>query len=122
MYSLKRHIVHWFAVLGILMSALAPTLSQAMAVAQTGQGISVEICTVSGQKMVQFIADDSESKTLDQKHCPYCTLQPAFQIELNTQLDFAQDQEQLFPILFYQSPKPLFAWLTLPSRAPPQLA
>ena len=122
MQYIKRHIIHWFAIIGILMSALAPSISQAMAVSQTGQGIAVEICTVSGQKMVQFIADDKNSEATEMKHCPYCTLQASVEIDLNTQLHFAQENEQLFPRLFYQSPKPLFAWLTLPSRAPPQLA
>ena len=36
---IKRHLIHWMAILAILIGALAPSISQAIAVADTGKGI-----------------------------------------------------------------------------------
>jgi hypothetical protein len=120
--NIKQHIFHWIAILSILMAAVAPTISQAVAVSETGKGFTVEICMANGQKMVQTIDTDSQQIS-DMKHCPYCTLQPVYTVTVNTQLDFSQPlAANLYPQLFYQSPQPLFAWVKLPSQAPPQLA
>jgi hypothetical protein len=43
-------------------------------------------------------------------------------LPLNHELSFAKPlNSNIYPQLFYQSPKPLFAWVALPSRAPPAL-
>lgn len=120
---IKRHILHWIALASILMGSLAPTISQAIAVNETGQGFVIEICTSNGQKITQVVQDDEQQPMSDMKHCPYCTLQPIYTVTINSQLDFSLPiAADLYPKLFYQSPKPLFSWVKLPSQAPPQLA
>jgi len=54
--SIKRHLIHWMAIAAILMGALAPSISQAIALSEQGKGISVEVCTTTGSKMTQIIS------------------------------------------------------------------
>ena len=122
--SLKRHLSHWIAILAVLMSSVAPTVSQAASLAQNGQGISMEICTTTGVKMTQVIdATDADESAQAAVQCPLCVVHGNFVLPLNHELSFAKPvNSNIYPQLFYQSPKPLFAWVALPSRAPPSLA
>ncbi|MEY2887534.1 MAG: hypothetical protein RI913_953, partial [Pseudomonadota bacterium] len=36
--SFKRHLSHWIAIIAVLMSSVAPTISQAVSLTQHGQG------------------------------------------------------------------------------------
>ena len=125
--SLKRHLSHWIAILAVLMSSVAPTVSQAVSLAQNGQGISMEICTTTGVKMTHVIdlgiAGNTDDLAQSGEHCPLCLVHGNFVLPLNHELSFAKpENNNIYPQLFYQSPKPLFAWVALPSRAPPSLA
>jgi hypothetical protein len=125
--SLKRHLAHWIAIIAVLMSSVAPTVSQAVSLAQHGQGISIEICTTTGVKMTQVIdvsvASDAGESAEANGDCPLCVVQGNYALPLNQELSFAKPvNSNIYPQLFYQSPKPLFAWVALPSRAPPALA
>jgi hypothetical protein len=125
--SLKRHLAHWIAIIAVLMSSVAPTVSQAVSLAQHGQGISIEICTTTGVKMTQVIdvsvASDAGESAEANGDCPLCVVQGNYAFPLNQELSFAKPvNSNIYPQLFYQSPKPLFAWVALPSRAPPALA
>lgn len=119
----KRRLVYWLAIVAIAMSALAPSISQAISVADQGVGLTMEICSVDGQKMTLQVdvgqRDDGHSKN---EHCPYCTLHAPVLHTLESGRTFEQTGKNLYPQLFYQSPQPLFAWVSLPSRAPPPLA
>jgi len=120
----KAHskLVNWIAILAILMSALAPTISQALTFKDSSKSFDVEICSVTGSKLIHIVATDNQSNDHQffAEHCPYCVIQADYLPTLNTDLNFSLSQsKQLFPQLYYQSPKPLFSWLTLPSRAPP---
>lgn len=119
----KRQLIQWVAILAVLTGSLAPSISQAISVVQDGKGLAVEVCTTTGVKMTVVIADqDSAETTKATEHCPYCVMHGAYALPVNTELSFAQPEaHQLYPQLFYQSPKPLFAWVSLPSRAPPSL-
>jgi hypothetical protein len=122
--SFKRHFSHWIAIAALLMSSLAPTVSQAVSLAQNGQGISIEVCTTTGIKMTQVIdlADAAEDSAMGNGHCPLCLVHGNYALPLNHELSFAKPlNSNIYPQLFYQSPKPLFAWVALPSRAPPAL-
>lgn len=121
---IKRHLIHWMAILAILMGVLAPSISQAIAVADTGKGISVEVCTTSGVKMTQVIdASNTDDQQVANEHCPFCLVHGAYVLPINNTLNHAEPQaSNIYPQLFYKSPKPLFAWVALPSRAPPTLA
>jgi hypothetical protein len=127
--SFKRHLAHWTAIIAVLMSSLAPTVSQAVSLAQYGQGISIEVCTTTGVKMTQVIdasvasvVSDADELAQASGHCPLCVVHGSYVLPLNHELSFAKPvNSNIYPQLFYQSPKPLFAWVALPSRAPPAL-
>ena len=126
---MKRHLAHWIAIIAVLMSSVAPTVSQAVSLAQHGQGISIEICTTTGVKMTQVIdasianvASDADESSQANGDCPLCVVHGSYVLPLNHELSFAKPvNSNIYPQLFYQSPKPLFAWVALPSRAPPSL-
>ena len=124
-YLIKRQFVHLIAIMAILTGSLAPTISQAMTLNDAYKGFTAEICTTSGVKMTQQMGstpNSEESKNIS-NHCPYCLMHGAYALPVNNSLTFAKpESHQLQPQLFYQSPKPLFAWVSLPSRAPPSLA
>ena len=121
--SFKRHLAHWVAIVAVLMSSVAPTVSQAVSLAQHGQGISIEVCSATGVKMTQVIdVNDADESAKVGGHCPLCVVQGNYALPLNHELSFAKPvNSNIYPQLFYQSPKPLFAWVALPSRAPPSL-
>ena len=122
--SIKRHLIHWMAIAAILMGALAPSISQAIALSEQGKGISVEVCTTAGSKMTQIISTSgADDQQMANEHCPFCLVHGAYHLPIDNTLNFAEPQaHNIYPQLFYQSPKPLFAWVALPSRAPPTLA
>ncbi len=117
--------IHLIATFAILMSALAPTISQAFASNDSNKSLATEICSAVGTKLIHVVAIDDQSSDhpLLAEHCPYCAIQATFLPSLNSDLNFALRQNnQLFPQLYYQSPKPLFSWLHLPSQAPPSIS
>ena len=122
-YKAKTNLVHWIAIVSIAMASLAPTISQAISVAEQGKGFTVEVCTAMGTKMVSM-ADDVENKhEQNKKACPYCLAHTACALPVNAALNFAQPKAlSLYPQLFYKSPKPLTAWITPPNQAPPYIA
>jgi len=116
-----RKLVHWIAALAILLGALAPAVSQALSLANNGQGFVVEICTTSGSKMTQVIGEDETSSSPAMgSHCPYCVVQPIYLLPNISAFEFAAPVSyvtQAQPA--YQAPRTSSAWLQLPSRAPP---
>ena len=122
----KRKFIQWIAILAVVTGSLAPSISQAISVAQDGKGFAVEVCTATGSKMTVMLGadhkQDQETKKTNE-HCPFCIMHGAYALPVNSTLSFAKpESHHLYPQLFYQSPKPLFAWVSLPSRAPPTLA
>ena len=89
--SFKRHLSHWIAVFAVLMSSVAPTVSQAVSLTQHGQGISLEICTTTGIKMTQVIdASDADESAQASGHCPLCVVHGNYALPLNHELSFAK--------------------------------
>lgn len=122
MYFIKhRKLVHWIAALAILLGSLAPAASQALSLANNGQGFVVEICSSNGSKMTQVIGDDETSSSLAMgSHCPYCVVQPIYLLPSISAFEFAAPQSYVARSLSaYQAPQILSAWVRLPSRAPP---
>lgn len=116
----KNHLIHWIAVLAVVMSALAPAVSQAVSLAKHGQGFSMEICSTSGAKMQIEVQTGDQEVANQMQPCPYCVAQSSITPSFNTNLTFAAPTSfALLPKLFYQSPKPLAIWVTPPSAAPP---
>ena len=123
--KINSKLIHWITTLAILMSALAPAISQAVALNDISRSLESEICSVAGVKLIHVgaINDQSNDHQSSTEHCPYCVLQANFLPLFNTNLNFSLGQDQdLFPHIYYQSPKPLPSWLILPSRAPPQIS
>jgi hypothetical protein len=120
----KYRLIHWIAALAILMSSLAPAVSQAVSVTKDGHGFVMEVCTVDGGKVQVNVKTDGQTDHSDpMKSCPYCIAHAAVTPAFNTNLTFQAPQTlALLPQLFYQSPKPLAVWVTPPSAAPPTQA
>jgi len=119
MFKASR-LIHWIAAASILMSAIAPAVSQAVSVAQNGQGFAMEVCSADGSKTEIAVLDGVQTESAESNPCPYCQAQASFNLVLENQLRFQDPQHfAFFPALFYQSPKPLAVWVTPPSAAPP---
>ena len=117
-----RRITAWIATLAILLVALAPALSHALATA-TGADWT-EICTAQGSKWVQAGEDGSErspasSPLLD--HCPCCSLHaPVLGLPPATALVHLPLQlSHAVPLAFLSAPRTLHAWVSAQPRAPP---
>jgi hypothetical protein len=117
----KNRLIHWIAAAAIAMSALAPAMSQAVSLAQGGNGFVMEICAMDGSKTQITVELEQQTEQASQAQpCPYCLAQTAITPAFNTSLTFQAPQSFAFlPQLFYQSPKPLAVWVTPPSAAPP---
>lgn len=119
----KNRLIHWIAALAIAMSALAPSISQAVSLAKHGQGFAMEICSADGAKIQVQIQSEDQEVAEQAQPCPYCLAQSAITPAFNTNLTFQAPQTfALLPQLFYKSPKPLAVWVTPPSAAPPTQA
>ena len=121
----RSKFISWIATLAILMSALAPSISQALSLSQTGKGFVAEICTASGAKIIQVVDDEDSSSNpvAMEEHCPYCVVSPLYLLPTTTALEFrAPNQYVKQSLSSYRAPQPLFSWLSLPSRAPPALS
>ena len=71
-----------------------------------------------GKLAIDLQTDGKSAVMLD---CPYCVAQTPVAIPLLGHLQFqAPISFVLIPPLYFQTPKPLFAWVKLPSHAPPQ--
>ncbi|WP_229204972.1 DUF2946 domain-containing protein [Duganella sp. Leaf61] len=114
-------------MLAILFSALAPTISHALA-AGSGSVVTLEICTVNGYKVVKVPDSDSDKTPTTtkhgMKHCAFCgTHGGTFALTSSSSLIFAiASGRDIYPPLFYTAPHSLHAWSTANPRAPPFLA
>ncbi|MES2536208.1 MAG: DUF2946 domain-containing protein [Pseudomonadota bacterium] len=125
---LTRYFTAWVACLAISMAALMPSISHALAAANTADAFWAEICSVNGPtliKMAKGHAPDSSTSNGKEaifEHCPACLthagssgLPPATALTLPA----ARSGSSVFPSLFFHSLRPLFVWATPQSRAPP---
>jgi hypothetical protein len=118
----KKLLVHLIAIFAIAFGSLAPVISQAVSIGQTGSGFAIEVCTSTGKKMIEHL-DEESSPTKSSESCPYCITHQPISLPLGDQLQFAAPERfSFFPPLFYHAPKPLLAWVKQPSQAPPQFS
>lgn len=127
-----RRFAAWIACFAILLAALAPSISQAVASAKQESGSGwAEICSVAGIRFVQLVqagdgdADEkSGGKVMQMEHCAFCSTH-AGSVGLPPTSPvlplLVASGTAIFPSLYYQSPAPLFIWSTAQSRAPPAL-
>jgi hypothetical protein len=113
-------------MMAILFGASAPALSHAIAASQGT--LWTEICSAAGIKLVPIAidqgtgADGPLQMDLAPDHCAFCSLQaesfdlipaaPASFLALPVVRDG-------YPPLYFQSPRPLVAWVMAQPRAPP---
>jgi hypothetical protein len=121
---LTKRFTAWIACFAILMTALSPSISQALVTVTNSDAVWTEICSSSGLKQVNTDKERGSSqdkKAIHSEHCPFCSTH-ANMVGLPPSSSFnlpALSRSFLHPALFYQSPRPLFVWASAQSRAPP---
>ncbi len=125
--SLLRRISA-LALVAMVMVVFAPTISKVVAAERVDSNL-VEVCTVEGTKWVAVAelgqgdssAHPQEPSSLHDHggDCPYCNLQSTKFLSVASTSFAATPVVSFLPSLFYQAPKPLFAWTHSRSRAPP---
>ncbi|WAC73091.1 DUF2946 domain-containing protein [Roseateles sp. SL47] len=118
----KNAFTAWMASLAILWAALAPSLSWAFV--PDMKGAWVEVCSVTGAKLVRVGTDGQlpdSPKASGMKGCSYCAshvpdlgLPPAPDAGLPARL-----LADPLPPLFLSAARTLFAWAAVQARAPP---
>ncbi|GJJ02011.1 hypothetical protein RugamoR64_25490 [Duganella rhizosphaerae] len=110
----KRRTLHiWIAMLAVLFSALAPTVSRALTPASP-YGYA-EICSVDAARK----SPSPASKVME--HCAYCvTHGGSFALPPQSMASFAViGGHDYYPPLFYSAPRPLHSWSAAKPRGPP---
>lgn len=124
----KRNFTAWVAIFAILSAFLAPSISYAATVPK-GSGASwIEICSVTGMKMIKGADSARLGKSSlpadgasHSGHCLLCFMHADFLGLPSTAapaLSIASGSQAL-PTLFYRAQHPLSAWPAAQPRAPP---
>ena len=128
---MRRQLTTWIACFAILMNALAPSISHAMA-ALSGDPATWEICRTDtaaapGQPdlvVVGLGAIKSKSQLGKMEHCGYCLPHAGSYTLLPTAITGLGifGGHELRPFLFYRAPRPLLALSAAAPRGPPAIA
>lgn len=115
-----RRLTMWIALLALLMAALAPSVSAALA-AERGVGW-LEICSAAERKAPGEVPDGAGTHLFE--HCPYCSVHfPAPALPPAPQAFVpAAEAVRDWPAAFLSAPRTLHAWSAAQPRAPPFLA
>ncbi|NMF87634.1 DUF2946 domain-containing protein [Aromatoleum petrolei] len=124
-----RTLTAWIALFAILLGAVMPAMSHALSRVTGDETRWVEVCTVAGTKLVAVNDSTGEGKggnadLFPAERCAFCATHggiPALPTQDVVPFALATGSEE-FPRLYFHSPRPLFGWITSPSRAPPLLA
>jgi hypothetical protein len=122
---MTRHFAAWIACIAMLFAALAPSMSQAMAVMPGSTW--TEICGMGGTQFVKVtsaagdVFDPTPSDVAHVDHCPLCATHADSFALPPTAGYFVPliDTRETHPFLFFQSPQPLAIWHLAQARAPP---
>ena len=126
-----NRLIAWVACIAILLNALAPAISHAMAASRGDSAIWQEVCSAAGNKTpvaldlgIKKPGNDKDSKSAPMQHCPYCyTHAGSFGLMTTfATVVAAPDIAYSVPELFYHAPRPLFVWAASSPRAPPAFA
>jgi hypothetical protein len=120
MHAATRHVAAWIAMLAMLCAMLAPSISHAVS-ASHGE-ILIEMCGISGSKLVSISGDSSDrSRPAAPDHCKLCSVHAeSYALPSSMQAAmFPIAAAERHPLLFYRSSSPLAAWSPIQSRAPP---
>ncbi len=114
----RRRLTSWVLLFALVLAAVAPAVSKAMAFAQ-GQLAPWSVVCTSPSDAPMAPADDAKHLL---EHCAWCHLQhqvlappPTAGVLLSPAL------QDVVPALFLRAPRPLPAWATAQARAPPAL-
>jgi hypothetical protein len=132
LFRRNRRLISWLASMAIVLNALAPAISHAMASIQDQAAPWAEICSVSGTKFAPLAFDQvgsheagnkngSDADPSAMQHCPYCVVH-AGSLAVLTDYGFELAKTDLsysLPELFYHAPRTLFVWAASSPRAPP---
>jgi uncharacterized protein involved in copper resistance len=129
MIKLARHnILHtWIALLAILFSVVAPTVSRAVAASNPAAPM-LEMCTVNGYQLVKLPGSDSGKAPADamqgMQHCAFCGMHGASDAlpSAPAVMPLLAVGRNIYPPLFYSAPHQLHTWSAANPRAPPVLA
>jgi hypothetical protein len=133
MYKTTRHWAKyaWIACLAILFNAFVPVVSHAIDASSPSSATKMEICTAMGIEMLPMALPgdagdhpDGDKLLKSLTHCGYCaTHAGSFGLPPQPAAVFAVvGGHDVFPPLYYTSPRPLSAWSPAQSRAPPVTA
>lgn len=124
----RKRLGTWIAILAMLMTALAPTLSHALSAWRGTEANRIDICTVADDKSLTSNGVGQPDKPAPKEgggapsmDCAYCLMQ-SDNVALPPSWPDAMlsvDAGDCMPALFYQSANPLFAWVVAQPRAPP---
>jgi hypothetical protein len=125
MQRMTRHFAAWIACIAMLFAALAPSMSQAMAVMPGSTW--TEICGMGGTRFIKVtsaagdVSDPAPSDVAHVDHCPLCaTHADSFALPPTARYFVPLiDTGETHPFLFFQSPQPLAIWHLAQARAPP---
>jgi hypothetical protein len=107
------------ACVAVLLSALMPALSHALA-PDRAAALLAEICSPGGIRNVGEDGKAPVKKPMSMEDCSYCRIQfdtpvlPSAPPALIIAAIVARH-----PVLYYQSPAPLFSWISAKPRGPP---
>lgn len=117
----------WIACFAVLMNALAPSVSHAIAFSQ-GVPATWEICRADGTRvtvsgLITGAEDGGKSDGAAKaagEDCAYCqTHAGSFGLPPVTLSSLPVKGMRAAPFLFYRAPRPLAAWTTAQPRGPP---
>ena len=117
-----RNWVARLACVAMLLSALMPTLSHALAPDRVAT-LLAEICSPGTARTVDADGKAPVKKQMNMEDCSYCRLQ--FDTPVLPSVPPAliiADIVAHHPPLYYQSPAPLFSWISANPRGPPVLS
>lgn len=124
----RQYLTAWIACFAVLVAALMPTVSRAMASEGGFKPAAAEVCSVNGPMAHHALGPQDDGALPDLAihldHCPFCLthggsvgLLPTAGVAIPIVLPAAFE-----PFLFLQGPRRLSAWTNARSRAPPLLS
>ena len=121
-----RRLAASLALLAMLLAALAPTLTHALAAANDQHLRWTAVCTADGARLVPVPTDadgvPQAPKPHQAGHCPFCSphapdaAPPPAPVSV-VPVAFESDP---VPVLLLLAPRPHFAWAAAQPRAPPR--
>lgn len=115
----RRRPLHWVLLCALVLAAMAPTVSRALAFAQGTLAPWSVVCTAPAGTPMTPAGDPSHR--LEQ--CAWCQLQQAHAAPPPVLPQWhGPALQHLLPVLFLQAPQPLHVWASAQARAPPALA